>query len=198
MNAADDAVMLTGLTGLSLDAATILLEAARGDISLAASLHFEAEPGALAQGAARTPVVLAVSEDDDDRDEDDDELTQRARARRLLRPRRRGRLILGRRHIRAHQPTSALSLRSPKGAQGARQGARRLRRRLRRGRGCGRWRRRLRHARSHRRGRRGIGPRQWRSSRDDASRAQGEEGGPLGADPRAAPAHRARRRRLRL
>ena len=81
MNAADDAVMLTGLTGLSLDAATVLLEAAGGDISLAASLHFEAEP-ALAQGPARTPVVLAVSEDDDDdRDEDDDELTQRARAR---------------------------------------------------------------------------------------------------------------------
>jgi hypothetical protein len=82
MNAADDAVMLTGLTGLSLDAATVLLEAAGGDISLAASLHFEAEPGALAQGPARTPVVLAASEDDDDdRDEDDDELTQRARAR---------------------------------------------------------------------------------------------------------------------
>ena len=70
----DEAIMLASMTGLSLDAATVLLEAAGGDVSLAASLHFDGADGGLPAVAVPAPPAAAADESDDD----DDMLTPRS------------------------------------------------------------------------------------------------------------------------
>ena len=86
---------LAGMTDLSVDAATVLLEAADGDLALAASLHFDAEPdvavpAAALEGEDPSPIrptpqryaVLGDLCDKDGSDDDDDDLDVFARLRR--------------------------------------------------------------------------------------------------------------------